>query len=149
VDSFIELSPGVPASEENLQKWLKMLLEHDVNLCDATETIAKPLLKICVEPTSRRSNGRIFFNLWETALKIGDSALDNFNPGHMISVWFTVQPLTTAGLLEGILQARAAKTMLKRGVCDRCNAMEPPRKKLKVAGFRSCLMCSLHLACTP
>jgi hypothetical protein len=149
VDTFLELSPGVPASEENLQKWLSLLRLQSLNLSDATETIAKPLLVITLHPGTRRLSGRLAFHLWESALKTGDSALDNFAPGHKTSVWMTTQPPTTAGLLEGILQSRGAKTMLRRGVCDRCNAMEPPRKKLKVAGFQSCLPCSLHLACSP
>jgi hypothetical protein len=149
VNTFLELSPGVPASEENLGRWLAMLHKEIVVMCDATETVAQPLLRIEAFPEKRGKAGRIVFNLWESALKTGDPYLDQFTKGHQTSVWVTSQPCTTAGLLEGIMQARTAKTMLKRGVCTRCNAMEPPRKRLKADGFQACLTCSLHLACSP
>jgi hypothetical protein len=50
---------------------------------------------------------------------------------------------TPDGLLRAIVESKEIFAQLRRGYCETCLALQPPKKKLKIKGLPACALCVL------
>jgi hypothetical protein len=145
VRSFLELSPGTPASDKNLQKMFQLIAtvqtHRRFSVSSATLTVARPMVAISLIGTKKKPE--FVFDVYESAL-LEENGMHQEQQTHPIFRNF--QPATHDGLREGLREAKAALVNLARGFCERCSTLESPRKRLKTSGMAACTECSIAAA---
>ena len=143
VTAFLTLSPGVPASEQNLDVLLAYLLSRwRTCLTRATATNARPMIRFEVEGSKKKKV--LVMNVYESFLNTKEWST---TCSDRISFFESIHPTTTAGLLAALTDAKGALKDLNRGLCPDCSSSEPPRKRLKGRGLPTCPSCTMLNAC--
>jgi len=141
IQSSLELSPGVPASEENLKTLLAHIVEAEVFIAGgAMRSIDQPSVEYRV---NKRKNARL-------EVKVVTAFIPDTGPN------FYTQPVvfeqrydpTTAGLLNAFVDVKSTISDLTiRGTCPDCAIDEPFAKRrrlnLKAPGMPKCCKCML------
>jgi len=138
VSSYLELAPGLPATERNLAAMLKRIEEFgNYRILHATATVAASTVIINIGGTKKRPV--LVLDVFEARVR-GD-----LGPSP-VTVFRSAQPVTTQGLLTGMVEVKDALARLSRGLCERCALEQPPLKRLKATGMPSCIDCAISSA---
>ena len=137
---FLELSPGIQADAETLTTLLDHI-EHEksVWLYDGAFVPDGLPPRVTIDYERRKKASRIFVGVHPGLYCEQDYR-------NQILAFERRYAATSDGLLAAIVDAKGALTSMKRGWCETCLALEPPRKKLKGKGLPSCAGCVLSAA---
>ena len=134
VKGFLQLSPGLEASDANLETMLADVQRAGYyEIYNGTDTDARPRIAFSVVTCARKPN-YLVMNVFMPTLRA--TRWDQH------SVHGCSHPVTPEGLLACILEGRAALKAMLRGLCETCAAREPPRKRLKATGMPVCVDCA-------
>ena len=135
VKGFLQLSPGLEASDANLETMLAAIQRTGhYEIYNGTNTDARPRITFSVTICARKPN---YLQMYVFMPTLRATRWDQH------AVHGCQHPVTPEGLLACILDGRAALKNMLRGLCETCAAREPPRKRLKGVGLPVCTDCAL------
>jgi len=140
IEWFLELSPGIQADTETLTTLLSHIEhEKDVTLYDGPFFPSGLPPRVTIDYERRKKTSRIL-------VRVHPGLYCEKDYRSQQSAFERRYDATSDGLLAGIVDAKSALANLKRGWCETCLALEPPKRKLKGNGLPSCAGCVLSNA---
>jgi hypothetical protein len=139
VSTFFDFAPGVPASKAVLLSVLEHL-RHEKHMTFNTAGFNAPgsVANLHFLPASLHGPALITANVF--------APFTRYFHENQQEIMERDYPGTTDGLLAAIVDLKATLASMALGLCKRCEASEPPRKKLRVANLEICHQCVVAVA---